>query len=144
MQLPTQQDSIMIYKFIRGLKSKTRMELELKDPQSLNEAFRLADRFDSIVYQQKFNNFVEKPFVKSTNPIQYEDSKPMQLDAFQTMKAKVSKTTFKPLQPLSAEERTQLRSIGACFKCRQPGHMARECSNTSAQIKSSSGNFKCQ
>lgn len=144
MQLPTQQESIMVHKFIRGLKSKTRMELELKDPQSLNEAFRLADRFDSIVYQQKFNNFIDKPFVKPTVHVQYEDGEPMQLDTLRTMKPKVSKDTSKPLQPLSTEERTRLQSIGACFKCRRPGHMARECPNTSRQVNSSLGNFKRQ
>jgi Ty3 transposon capsid-like protein/Zinc knuckle len=144
MQLPAQQDNMMIHKFIRGLKSKTRMELELKDPQSLNEAFHLADRFDSIVYQQKFNNFTNKPLSKPTVNIQYEDGEPMQLDTFRTMAPKVNKNTPKSLQPLSTEERTRLQSIGACFKCRRPGHMARECSNTSGQAKPSSGNFRRQ
>ena len=144
MQLPAQQDSIMVHKFIRGLKSKTRMELELKDPQSLNEAFRLADRFDSIVYQQKFNNFIDKPSIKPAINVQYEDGEPMQLDTFQTMTPKVNKNTHKSLQPLSAQERTRLQSIGACFKCRRPGHMARECPNPSGQTKSSSENSRRQ
>ena len=144
MQLPTQQDSIMIHKFIRGLKSKTRMELELKDPQSLSEAFRLADRFDSIVYQQKFNTFIDKPSVKPTVNFQYESGEPMQLDTFRTMTSKVTKNTSKPLQRLSTEERTRLQSMGACFKCRRPGHMARECPNTSKQLKPGSENFRRQ
>ena len=31
------------------------------------------------------------------------------------------------LAPLTAAERQRLRLRGACFKCRQDGHMAREC-----------------
>ena len=131
MQLPTQSDSVLVHKFIRGLKYKTRMELELKDPQTLQEAFRLADRFDSIVYQQKFNHpFKEYP-TKTTSTIQYEDGEPMQLDTLRTIKIKTPSKTIRPLQPLSTQERTQLRNTGACFKCRQPGHMARECPGVS-------------
>ena len=144
MQLPAQQVSIMVHKFIRGLKSKTRMKLELKDPQSLNEAFCLADRFDSIVHQQKFNNFIDKPSIKPAVNAQYEDGEPMQLNTFRTMTPKVNKNAPKSLQPLSAQECTRLQSIGACFKCRQPGHIAREGPNTSGQTKLSSKNFRHQ
>jgi len=144
MQLPTQSDSMMVHKFIRGLKSKTRMELELKDPQSLTEAFRLADRFDSIVYQQKFNNSFKEYPTKTTSITQYEDGEPMQLDAFHIMRHKAHVKTLKHLQPLSVEERTRLQHLGACFKCRQLGHMARQCPNTSGQAKSKLGNSQHQ
>jgi hypothetical protein len=50
MQLPPMEPMHLLDKFLRGLKPKTRMELELKDPQTLAEAISLADRFDSIVY----------------------------------------------------------------------------------------------
>ena len=33
-------------KFIRGLKPKTRIEVELRDPKTTEEAYRLADHFD--------------------------------------------------------------------------------------------------
>ncbi|KAF5361457.1 hypothetical protein D9758_006188 [Tetrapyrgos nigripes] len=35
--------------------------------------------------------------------------------------------SFTSLSKLTPEERDQLRKIGACFACRQPGHMSNEC-----------------
>ena len=53
----------------------------------------------------------------------YDDNNaaPIQIDAFKT------KPSPNKLIKLTDEERTHLRSLGACFKCRRPGHMAREC-----------------
>ncbi|KAF5347381.1 hypothetical protein D9758_011280 [Tetrapyrgos nigripes] len=35
--------------------------------------------------------------------------------------------SFTPLPKLTPEERDRLRKSGACFTCRQPGHMSNEC-----------------
>jgi hypothetical protein len=40
------------------LKPKTRIEVELRDSQSTDEAYRLADRFDRIVYGTKGTTFL--------------------------------------------------------------------------------------
>ena len=133
MQLPKQEQPMLVDKFIRGLKPKTRIELELKDPQTLDEAFRLADRYDAIVYRKVFNNEISN-FSKPSTRIEYEDGgEPMQLDVLhvnKNIKRKHQGTKLrenKSLQKLSDEDRIHLRSIGACFKCRKTGHMAREC-----------------
>lgn len=133
MQLPKQEQSMLVDKFIRGLKPKTRIELELKDPQNLDEAFRLADRYDAIVYRRVFNNEISN-FSKPSS-IEYEDGgEPMQLDALhikKNLKGKHQGTKLRDntrLQKLSDEERIHLRKLEACFKCRKTGHMARECS----------------
>ena len=52
MQLPPMEPMHFLDKFLRGLKPKTRMEFELKYPQTLIEAIRLADSFDSIIYRK--------------------------------------------------------------------------------------------
>ncbi|KAF5351439.1 hypothetical protein D9758_013519 [Tetrapyrgos nigripes] len=36
-------------------------------------------------------------------------------------------SSFTPLPKLTTEERDRLRKLGACFACRQPGHMSNEC-----------------
>ncbi|KAF5353578.1 hypothetical protein D9758_013795 [Tetrapyrgos nigripes] len=36
-------------------------------------------------------------------------------------------SSFTPLPKLTPEERDRLRKQGACFTCRQPGHMSNEC-----------------
>ena len=52
MQLRDITEAIFLDKFIRGLKPKTKTEVELHDPQTLAEAVRLADRYDTIVYRR--------------------------------------------------------------------------------------------
>ncbi|KAF5344283.1 hypothetical protein D9758_012368 [Tetrapyrgos nigripes] len=36
-------------------------------------------------------------------------------------------SSFTPLPKLTPDERDRLRKLGACFACRQPGHMSNEC-----------------
>ena len=45
---------------------------------------------------------------------------PMEVDSTNTQ-------TWEPFKHLTDEERDQLRKDGKCFRCRQKGHMAREC-----------------
>jgi hypothetical protein len=131
MQIPGIDEPTFLDKFIRGLKPKTRTEVELHDPQTLNEAVRIADRFDSIVYRKTR----PEPW-RPRNPSHSEDAQgePMQIDTLSTTPIQID--ALKPagppkLEKLTDEERTHLRSIRACFRCREPGHMARECpSNT--------------
>jgi hypothetical protein len=70
----------LLDKFLRGLKPKTRMELELKDPQTLTEAIRLADRFDSIVYRKTVPPNPSTP--SHSHSVEYENGgEPMAIDA---------------------------------------------------------------
>lgn len=153
LQLDPADQVPLIDKFIRGLKSKTRTEVELRDPQTLEDATKIADRFDTIVYRDQGTPSSQKYFWQK--PFQNDDTRgePMQLDtlrispsAKQTSKDLIDTTTkstihidaikTKPhfnnkLQKLTDEERIHLRSINACFKCRKQGHMARECPSKS-------------
>ena len=138
MQVPEMSRGLLLDKFLRGLKHKTRMELELKDPKSLEEAIRLADRYDSIVFT-KGANWNKKYYGEST-PEYEPGGEPMLIDALHTKNPK-SKSPEKPskgqpvLHKLTDEERNRLRSLGACFKCRKTGHMARECPTNAKNSK---------
>lgn len=126
MQLPPMEPTHLLDKFLRGLKPKTRMELELKDPQTLAEAIRLADRFDSIVYRKTVPLAPSTPSHSYSN--EYESGgEPMQIDAMRTKPKTPPTPRTTTLKKLTAEERTHLRNLGACFRCRRTGHLAREC-----------------
>ena len=58
MQISGLSQTQILDKFIRGLKSKTRIEVELRDSKTSNEAYRLADRFDRIVYDIRNISFL--------------------------------------------------------------------------------------
>ena len=48
MRIPGLSQTQILDKFIRGLKAKTRIEVELRDPRTPDEAYRLADCFDAL------------------------------------------------------------------------------------------------
>ena len=54
MELEKVDEERVVDKFIRGLKPKTRIEVELRDARILEEASRIADRFDTIIYHRRF------------------------------------------------------------------------------------------
>src|SRR5438046_3484631 len=139
IQLGEVNEERLVDKFIHGLKPKTRTEVELRDPRTLEEASRIADRFDTIVYHR--STFApSQPFHQEDThgePMQLDTlrttSTPIQIDAFRT------KTQPSKLRKLTNEERAHLRSTNACFKCRKQGHIARECPS-----KTSYPNSDCQ
>ena len=79
-QTSTQERSMLVDKFIRGLKPKTRIRLELEDPRTLDEAFRLADRYDAILYRRNFNSKIHNYNQPTHEPSYEEGSEPMQID----------------------------------------------------------------
>ena len=62
---------MLVDKFIHGLKSKTRIEFEIKDSSTLNKALRLIDRYDAIFYRRGFNHEPEN-YNKMIHEPQYE------------------------------------------------------------------------
>ena len=132
MQLPDLTNAQKLDKFIRDLKPKTRIEVELRDPTTTNEAYRLADRFDRIVYGKYERDSFLPIFTK---PNKWEDRRgePMQLDSLHFNKSSTSRMMANAItsqyihRPLSDKERSTLRASGACFNCRKFGHIARDC-----------------
>ena len=78
IQLEEVDEERLVDKFIRGLKPKTRTEVELRDPQTLEEVSRIADHFDIIVYH--------RPSFVPSQSFHQEDirGEPMQIDVFRT------------------------------------------------------------
>jgi hypothetical protein len=78
--------TLIVDKFIRGLKPKTRIEVELRDPKTPDEAYRLADRFDRIVYGVKSTSFLTQNYnryspTSNTNGMNTDYGEPMHIDA---------------------------------------------------------------
>src|SRR5438876_8271797 len=95
MQYEEVDNDGLVDKFIHGLKPKKGTEVELQDPQILEEASRIADRVDNIVYHRP--SFVPSQFVYQEDtrgelmqlnalPITQNNDAPdlIQLDTFKT------------------------------------------------------------
>src|SRR4030095_16451361 len=66
MRIPGLSQTQVLDKFIRGLKPKTRIGVERRDPKTTDEAYRLADRFDRIVYGVKSTSFLTQNYNRYT------------------------------------------------------------------------------
>jgi hypothetical protein len=85
MRIPGLSQTQILDKFIRGLKPKTRIEVELRDPKTSDEAYRLADRFDRIVYGIKSISFLTQNYnryssTSNANGTNADYGEPMQID----------------------------------------------------------------
>jgi Retrotransposon gag protein/Zinc knuckle len=124
MRIPGLSQTQILDKFIRGLKPKTRIEVELRDPKTTDEAYRLADRFDRIVYGTKNNSFLTQNYNRHapTSNANADYGEPMQID------------TLRPRQP-GPRKFQQPRNQGLCFTCEKPGHIAANCPDRQGQFR---------
>jgi hypothetical protein len=133
MQINGLSQSQILDKFIRGLKPKTRIEVELRDPQTTEEAYRLADRFDRIVYGAHNTTFLtqrtyNQPASAYATVGTYGE--PMQIDALRTRpRPRVSNFNNPRQSVMASNDRQQQRLYEQrlCFNCQKPGHIASEC-----------------
>jgi hypothetical protein len=127
MRIPGLSQTQILDKFIRGLKPKTRIEVELRDPKTPEEAYRLADRFDRIVYGVRNTSFLTQNYnryssTSNTNGMTADYGEPMQIDA------------LRPRRP-GPKNFQQPRTQGLCFTCGKPGHIAVNCPKMHGQFR---------
>lgn len=143
LQIPGITDDEKRDRFMRGLKKLTMQEVRLKNPSTFEGAVQLAVRFDSLHVWRPNNG--NNP--KTTPRTSTYNADPMELDAVTTMpptamrsgvnainsarpsyRDAVAQASARPhRKPLTDREREDYRKRGICFKCRKPGHIAREC-----------------
>ena len=121
LQIDGITESEMLDRFVRGLKPHVQREVELRDPTTLDEAVRIAERVDAIDFRSRSpqtTGFLRGAPIQK-QPAIVHDIKPTPMEIDVLAKPKV--------QPLTPLERERLRKVGGCFYCRQLGHMIGEC-----------------
>ena len=103
LEIPHMHPADAIYQFVKCLKAKIRLHVDLQRPSTVNDALRLTQAADSALYYTR----PTYPFNRPTPPPAYMGPQPMQLGA---------------LTPLSPGERERLLRENKCFRCRQPGN----------------------
>ena len=118
-------------RFVRALVSDVRLQVELRNPATFNDAALYAERADAVLarttghgsrqqWQQKKNKGGYRPpptpVHTSGETSTGQGPEPMEIGSLRR-------------KPLTQQEIQQLRSQNACFYCRKPnaGHMARNC-----------------
>ena len=119
LEVPHMHPADAIYQFVKGLKLQIRLHVELQRPSTVNDAIRLAQAADSALCYAR----PTYPFDWPTPTPAYMRPQPRQLGA---------------LTPLSPGERERLLSEYRCFRCRQPGHRAQQCTYNNTMRPTSS------
>ena len=141
MSIPGITDDEKKDRFIRGLKTNTMKEVKLRCPENFDEAVSMAVRLDSLMWRYSGN--------PGKNGSTYTRPEPMDLGAIASSpterrpiatRSTVNAVNLRPSYrdgatgnftqrrpKLTDDERAKLRREGKCFKCRQHGHLARDC-----------------
>jgi Ty3 transposon capsid-like protein/Zinc knuckle len=132
LEIPDLSEAEALDRFVRGLREKTRLEVEHRGPNTLNEAINIAERYDSIIFSQgSFSQTWRPPY----NAAHRTGPTPMEVDAFNT----------RPLPNRSDDlEKDELRRKGACFNCKKVGHIARYCPERTRKSNDRTGNGTVQ
>lgn len=116
LQIPDMGSADQLDRFIRGLKNDIRIEVELREPKTLAEAIRIADRFDTITFNaQVLRQNHRQDAIRPRQP--YDGPAPMDIGSMQTPR----------YSRLTAEDKSRLRTEGRCFYCKEKNHVAAVC-----------------
>jgi hypothetical protein len=124
MRIPGLSQTRIIDKFFHGLKPKIRIEIKLRDLKTPDEAYRLTNHFDRIVYSIRNNNFLTQNYnhySPTTNANNTDYGESMQIDMLRPRRPRP-----RNVQPYN-QKFQQPRNQGLCFTCEKPGHIAANC-----------------
>jgi hypothetical protein len=125
LEIPDIAMSEIMDRYTRGLKEQVRKEVELRDPPTLEEANRIAERQDAISMRVHRTGHSNRPEPRRSYATVVRDgAEPMQLDAVRTRPLPRPKMR----QPQDrAMQRSKDMLANACFHCHRPGHRIADC-----------------
>jgi hypothetical protein len=109
LELPNMDPATRLNYYQRGLKDSIRPLVAMQQPATVALAENMAERVDAATYKFQTRTPGFRPSQNYRSP---GGSAPMEIDA---------------IGKLTDAERERLRKIGGCFRCRKPGHLARDC-----------------
>jgi hypothetical protein len=116
IQIPNMGPEDQLDRFIRGLKDKVRIELELREPTTLAEAIRIAEKLDMIMFGARAPRQDHHQVMMSHHQ-PYQGPAPMEIGSVHV-----------PRRPtLTAEDKSRLRAERRCFYCKEKNHIAALC-----------------
>ena len=126
--IPTMTDAEKKNAYTQGLKLAVKRQVAFSNPATFEEAVSLASRIDDILFEESRRDNRRPPLRSNNNGGASTSAAggssgptPMELNAVQ------GSANTPRLAKLTDAERERLRASGACFRCRQPGHMSSQC-----------------
>ena len=137
MEIPDISEAEKLDRFIRGLKGRTRQEVELSNPQNLDEAERIADRVDQILFAR--SSVSRRSFYREQNSETPNKPTPMEVDNIQQT-FRQSRPPRNINNPQFSSQRVMNLADRRCFKCHEKGHLAYDCPQRQGNNKMQQGN----
>jgi Ty3 transposon capsid-like protein len=124
LSIPDLSPAETLHRYIFHLKPKTRLEVEIRNPMTLEEATHIANLYDTITFANKNSYQVNTTHLQANRtPTLHQTSSTttaMDLSA-------VASLVTRRLPKLTPAEYDHLKATGGCFRCRQKGHLAQNC-----------------
>jgi hypothetical protein len=129
LNIPNFSDDERLDRFKRGLKNDVRLQVALANPSTFDDAVNVASQVDDILFAHRRPRQLEG-FNHNLNSNRSSTATPMELGAMKDVNRRSN--FFPPQVPsrttrLTDEMRRELSATGACFYCREHGHVAAQC-----------------
>lgn len=144
LQIPDITEQEKLDRFVRGLKPRLQRELAIREPATLDDAIRMAERIDVLDFSWQQRNYraaSADSHRSRPEPMELGNIETKALAAIHRTRDDTHPRALQPSleskprapyrKPLTDEDRERLRKAGACFKCRKTGHLARDCPEAS-------------
>ena len=137
-RIPKMSEDERLDRYVRGLKPRTRKEVEIREPSTYDEAIRIAEKFD-VAFDRAYatdlngrsnrSEFYQPPRSLPTYSTAYNDSDasgfadtsdPMILNSIQV-------TSQDKKGPLSQDEKDRRKRLGLCAYCGDEDHDIDQC-----------------
>ena len=115
-----------LHHYTFNLKPKTRMEVEICNPTTLEEATHIANLYDTIAFNTK-NPYQPNTTYLPANQMPTLRQTQTSTTAIPMDLSAVAALVTKRLPKLTPAEYDHLKATGGCFRCRQRGHLAQNC-----------------
>ena len=143
MDLPNMHDSDAKFQFIQGLQYEAKLQVMMKEPSTLFEAYKQAEYFEMVQQDargvSKFETFNNHSF--GNNQVNNSGVMPMELDLVMS-ELNAIKQQFHRNNNYNNNNnndrfkgRNQHDNNISCFYCNKPGHIKRHCRKRLAAIK---------
>ena len=141
LRVPDLSEAEKMDRFVRALVSEVRLQVELRGPANFHEAAMFAERADAVITRVAGHDARKPAQQKQKWGYSQRQPAPMKTSAEHGGQSSGGPEPMElgtaSRRSLSRAEYEKLRSERACFICKQPGHIARNCPQ---KKKKNSGN----
>ena len=136
LEIPGITDEEKLDRFLRALHPRIRSEVELQDPDTLDKAIKLSEKFDAVLRGSRVGSSAHRNFHQ--HPGRRYGPAPMELGYMGRQSGGQQRGFSSSSYPnrsspgqhrisLSNAEKARLMREGRCLYCKGEGHIAREC-----------------